>query len=427
MTLIQLKKTANVTIYRIPTLSIAPPNTAAQVNEGSQLNFIVTADFRPPNLQNSLSINYTVSETSGYRANSVVTEVPTPIRLVFRQNQNSQKWNSEIPISLRNANNIDAENGEITVSLVAPISDSSHRVSNLTAENSASAEILDIDIPEFSINNAATIFNGIDAEFTINSTIKTTQSHTIKIIPTNNNGNFLDETASTSGTSRLIENIRFSNSQPYHATFSIPTIIDETSSSDNINIELVTNSDANTYNVDTEKNIASVTVYRLPTLSITPPNTESQVNEGTELKFIVISDYQPPNPQISLSITYTISETSNYRASTVVTGTSLPIDLPFQQNSTTQEWYAEIPILLRNRDNISTENGNISVTLDQPGANPNYLINTASNNNSATTTIIDLDTPTISIEDANPTLNGEKCTIYHHVKYSIKFNTCNQN
>ena len=425
------KKTANVTIYRITTLSIAPPNTAAQVNEGSQLNFIVTADFRPPNLQNSLSINYTVSETSGYRADSVVTGVPTPIRLVFRQNQNSQKWNSEIPISLRNANNIDAENGEITVSLVAPISDSSHRVSNLTEEISASAEILDIDIPEFSINNAATVFNGIDAEFTINSTIKTTQSHTIKIIPTNNNGNFLDETASTSGTSRLIENIRFSDSQPYHSTFSIPTKIDETSSSDNINIELVTNSDTDTYNVDTEKNIASVTVYRLQTLSITPPNTEFQVNEGTELKFIVISDYQPPNPQTSLSITYTVSESSNYRASSVVTGTSLPIDLTFQQNPTTQEWYAEIPILLRNRDNISTENGNISVTLDQPGANPNYLVDTASNNNSATTTIIDLDTPTISIEDANPTLNGENAlftiasNIQSNLTHAIKIRATN--
>ena len=401
------KNSASVAVYRIPTLSVSPPNSEAQVTEGGELKFLVFADFIPPNIQSRVNINYSVSESKNYLASSVNTGVSIPTTLIFQQDPTTKEWSSEIPISLRAADNINAENGEITVTLETPATDVNHQVASATNQDTATTTILEVDIPTLSIEDSAPTYNGENTQFTLTSDLESTISHSIVVIPSNTTGNFLDEIASTSGTSRTIDNIRFSRNQPYSVTIAIPTKFDFYSTSGEIEVELVSNANSNTYRVDANENTATATVYRITTLSIAPPNAEAEVNEGTELNFIVTSNFKPPNAQNSLFVNYTVSERSNFRASTVKTETSILINLVFQRNETNNEWSAQIPISLREVDNINSNNGEISVTLDRPVGISNFQVAATPQDYQATTTILDVNVPELSIENAGTTYNGE--------------------
>ena len=189
---------------------------------------------------------------------------------------------------------------------------------------------------------------------------------------------------------------------PILLPYQIPTKIDENSAEGEIEVVLEANSANDTYNVHTDANEskARVTVYRTATLSITPPNSEAQVNEGETLEFIVTADR---NPRIPLIINYTVTEdNSNFRDPSVTIGT--PIEtaaIPFTQVS---PYTARIPIMLRAKDEIVSDTGSIKITLNDT---TNYEISAEPSENEATVSVIDTTIPVISISDAPEIIAGE--------------------
>ena len=85
-----------------------------------------------------------------------------------------------------------------------------------------------LDTPTLSISNAELTFNGNVAEFTVTSDIQTTQTHAIKVKPTNNEGSFLG-TDFTNNVVKEIMNVNFSQTAPFTYTLDIPTKVDEDS------------------------------------------------------------------------------------------------------------------------------------------------------------------------------------------------------
>ena len=117
-------KTATVTVYRIVTLEITrPAATVNEGNDGQDLVFTVTSDFRPPNDQNNISVNYTITDPGNYRHASITAGSQAPIDLPFSEmddtNPNSS-WTANLPIQLRAVDNIDALDGTISVTLDPP-------------------------------------------------------------------------------------------------------------------------------------------------------------------------------------------------------------------------------------------------------------------------------------------------------------------
>ena len=166
-------------------------------------------------------------------------------------------------------------------------------------------------------------------------------------------------------------------------------------------------------------NIATVTVYRTPTLSIEPKT--SPINETEELAFIVTANYDP-NPNIDpsdtprpLTINYTISEENgSFVDATVATNTTLSADVTFSQAQGSTAWTAELPIALRQAvDEILTVDGKVKVTLDPTTPDAAYLA-VASNTdfpNEATASVEDTTIPEISIGGVREAIAGEDAEI----------------
>ena len=409
-TINQNDKSATVTIYRLTTLSIAPPNTQAEVNEGDSLNFIVTADFKPPNAQNSLNVKYSLTEpTSNFRHGTISTGSQPPVDLIFSKADDTSPWIANLSIRLRDSNqSIDAQ-GIISVTLDTPASGANYQVAN-APDHSASVTVLDVSAPNISITNAPATFNGEVAQFTLTSHVGlVSPGITIKVKLTNNSGTFLDTTDGISGESREIENVTFARtdsedtSLPFVYTLRIPTKIDTSEISGEIEVELIDESTTNSYNIINDKKTATVAVYRKSSLTIAPHINE--VNEGEELKFVVTADYRPATADNSLDLNYNVTEAnSNFRASTVSTGAHGPLKVIFEQAADSSVWTGEIPIALRDADQIDTVNGEISVSLVAPATDANFQVTTTP----ATATILDVDVPEFSIAKGVGTFHGEE-------------------
>ena len=410
------EKTALVTVNKVVTLSIAPPST--DVNEGGTLDFVVTSNH---SLETPLSVEYSIAESSNYRHANVLLGAQTPIDLNFSKDplDPMSPWTDTISVQLRDPDMIDAVDGEITVELIQKTTNVTYIVAGSPA-NSASKAIKDVDVPMISIANAKATHNEDDAEFTLTSSIESTQMHTIMVKATNETGkSFLDTDGDfTNDVAVPISDVSFARTDPTNEnlpfvyTLSIPTTSDSSNTEGGITIELEENSSADTYDLATNKT-ATVTVYKIVALAITRPTAKvNEGNDGQDLVFTITSDFRPPNDQNNLSVNYTITDPGNYRHASITTGSQTPIDLTFSEMDDTNpnsSWTASLPIQLRAVDNIDALDGTISVTLDPPaaGASIQYQV-TPPQNDGNTVTIIDLDKPTISIADASSTFNSEK-------------------
>ena len=398
---------ASVTVYKITTLSIAP--VATEVDEGGDLSFIVSSDFDPQTTpQNQLTVAYTPMETTtNYLHSSITSGTSIPIPLNFQQVSPSTNWTARITIPLRTRDQIDAINGSISVTLDDPAANAGYLVAD-SPDNQATVSILDLDVPEFSIANAIETFASTDSEFIITSNIATTQSHTLMVKPKTVAGSFLDVTAGASDMTRSIENVSFTQSasdQPYTYTLSIPTVADDNLPSGSFSVLLESNSTLNTYDVDENNKTATVTVYKVSTLSLSTSKT--QANEGEELVFIVTADFDPRPIEDPLTIAYTPTiANTDFLPSTLTSGDSTSIDLIFTQVSPSTDWTARIPIQLKAVDNIDTPDGSIKVALDTPAVDAGYAITTEAGTG-LTVSILDTDIPSFSIDDAEVTYHGE--------------------
>ncbi len=404
-----------VTINRIntPAFSISAPEAA--VIDGGTLEFTVTADADPGTT--AIDINYIVSEESGdFLAASVTKDSPLPISLPFQSVSGSNTWTAQIPIALKTADMTNATSGLIKVTLEQPADNSVYFVAK-APNNEATAIITSADLPVISIADAPVTFNGESAVFEISSNIAvaTDNAITLRFKPTKTNGNFLDETDEansadwTSGTIREMSGITFAGaSAPYTTTLSIETMIDANETSGSFMVELV-DDDANpqTYAVDPNKKTATVTVYRLPTLSIAPLSAE--VEEGGELVFVVTADFKPRTTQETLSFKYIVSESnSNFLDPSVTKGSELDATNVVFTGTGLINWTARLPISLRARNNTDTEDGSISIALVQPSSITDFEVNTTP----VSVVVKQATLPTFSIEQTSMNIDeGGTATI----------------
>ena len=401
------KHTGSVTVYRQTTLTIAAENTA--VNEGDDINIVVSADFRPP-ISDSLSFDYNLTGvTSDYIDSTFDSTNPISVNdLGFTKESGATHWTAPITIPLRDADTSNSGSDSISLTLIEPQSSANYRVSTTPVD----ITISDTLTPEISIADASNTYNGENAEFTLTSNVEIrSPGISLTFTPTNNGGSFLNTAPANpfpsgdSGADRIINNVTFSRadptntSLPFTYTLEIPTKVDNSVSEGKIDIALV-DPTSGIFTLVGNAKTASVTVNQLTTLSITA--VSDQVDEGIgPINFAVTARRNPG----TIAVTYAIIDAGNYRHSTETTGNQIPISLTFTQSTNQPSlWTASPPISiqLRDEDEIDTADGEFTVELI---AGTNYNV-AASPNNSATTKIIDDTEPVISIESTAVVIAG---------------------
>ena len=179
-----------------PTLSIA--YNGSPIREGESATFVVTANIDP---LRELDIYYTPSITGtdflkvsdGAKDTMRIAEDKawTPVPDV-----NPTMWTTEITIQTRDPDTFDTDHGEIILTLNPPESSNSdeYTVSSTLGEDRDNVTVFDLEEPEISIYPPATaVFNGENAEFTLESNILPWQPVDIWFTPSNSDGEFLDD------------------------------------------------------------------------------------------------------------------------------------------------------------------------------------------------------------------------------------------
>ena len=446
----QSKKEVTVTVIRVTTLTITADEI--EVNEGEDLTFTITSDFQPLDTTNALtttqSFTYMVTEdNSNFLADPTTTEYTVPDD-TFTPVEGTADWETSITIDMRDINKLDDGDGEISVALVQPATITNNQV-DITPAVVAIKEASD---PILSIADAELTFNGDNAEFPITSHLEPSDGFAFKVKLTDIGGNFLKTTddqgqpLGDSGADRTITTAAgdFTQIDPtdptskFIYTLAVPTKVDPASSSGKIQVEFVADP-ALAFNLSPlppapqpptdpqtpadppahNPNIASVTVYRTPTLSIAPKATP--VNETEELAFIITANYDP-NPKIDpsdtprpLTINYTVSEENgSFVDATLATNTTLSADVSFSQAQGSTAWTAELPIPLRKEvDEFLNVDGKVIVTLDTTTPDAAYLAKADDTDfpNGASAGIVDITIPVISISGVREAIAGEDAEI----------------
>ena len=462
------RRLIEVEVYRQPTLTLSTEKLEVNEGELSELTFTVTSDFQPLNDNNpptqttERSFNYTVTETTestrnlrkDFLADSVDTTNPiAATNTTFTKGDNGKDWSTTITIPLREKNAEDDGDSEVTVTLIPPSS-----YVQPTTPTAIIVTIKEDSDPILSIADADLTFNGDNAEFTITSHLEPSDGFAFKVKLTNMGGNFLKTTdeqrqpLGDSGADRTITTAAgdFTQIDPtdptskFIYTLEVPTKIDPASSSGTIQVEFVADpllafnlspvppapqppTDPQTP-TDTQTpadpparnpNIASVTVYRTPTLSIKPK--ASPVNETEDLAFTITANYDPdpkldPSTPRTLTINYTISEENgSFVDTTLATNTTLTVDeLPFSQAQGSPDWTAELTITARKVvDKFLNVDGKVIVTLDVTTPDADYLAKADDTDfpNEASVGIVDKTIPVIAISGVREAKAGEDAEI----------------
>ena len=405
------KRSATITVNKYPELSIAPEK--AELDEGAEFAYFTITSTTDPG---AVVVHYDINITgTNFLHADESTGSQTKSDLSFTQLDTTNPispWTTRLPIKLKARDNFDTLDGEIEVVINEPPSNASIIYTTTSPNNEASITISDIDVPSISFDKTAvSVYNGEMATLTLISNIESTQPHNLVVTATNTTGIFLDETAWTvnSAAMKSIQNVEFTRpegtTEPYSYTLSIPTKIDPAVSSGAITVELLANSNTNenTYTIGSEKNTATVSVYKVTSLSITTAIAEVAEGSGT-LNFTVTSSLAQSSP---LEVEYSIIEAnSNYRHADVVLG-SQTLPLTF---STVEPYTATISVSLRDVNNIDEADGEIIVELIEATTDPTYIV-AASPGNSAKTKITDTVKPEFSIASTATTAAGQDAKI----------------
>ena len=424
-----------------PTLSIA--YTGSAIDEGQDATFTITATEDP---KRDLTINFTPENNTGGDYLKIDTStVPHPLPIsgqaravtiaeaMFTPNdvQNPTMWTAPLTIETRTSDDKDANHGSIKVTLNAPTVLNDYTVSNVPGEDNDTVIVHDDEDIEISILPASSVQVGADAQFTLETNIEPwNKDIEVHFNPVNGTNEFLDDendndhdTGYTSGRDYK-ETITFvadttPGSTKYFGTLEIPTKDDPDQSSGRITVTIRTDDTVPADYVlatDTTKRSASVSVNNYPTLSIAHPQTSVDEGSGTT-NFVVTSSFNPnvldgsPATSVTLSVNYSITETgiSNLHSS-ITPGAQTPIDLVFTQvddQDPLSPWTANIPVQLRNADNINKSHGEVTVALAAVSDTATYEYKLAAPELiTESITIRDADIPEISIADAPDTFNG---------------------
>ena len=404
--------TATAKVYRLTRLSIVADETVAK--EGDLLTFTVTAENNPH--QAPLTVNYTVQEVgaANFFNNTDISQNPVtqpPVPLTFEKDPLTDEWTDTISIQLRAIDTTKHDtNSTFTVELPQQSGDdSTYRVDTTSDRNIATVTISDNSDPTISITDAAPTYQGEMAVFTLTSQIEVTSGIPIKVEITTI-GDFYDKTNLDQDGAMEIQDVTFtratSTAKEFTYTWNVPTKEDDSLTSGEIQIEIVKRvATGGDYQPHDTNNTASVTVYNKVTLSVA--SNSATVREGEELYYEVTSDYKPPNSANTLNVNYTITEAGGEEyidTNVTTTDNSVSTDLVFQLDTETNKWKSRIPVQLRARNSDASDvDGMITIVLGDAVTNPASPTNSdkyvlaGSNGHTATTTIIDNDTPIIKV------------------------------
>ena len=169
----------------------------------------------------------------------------------------------------------------------------------------------------------------------------------------------------------------------------------------------VTNSDG-TETLSTHKITVNISYYDYPLISIAT-ETSDTVTEG-QTATIKLESSRDPNNEMPIKVFYSIENTTGdfFTIAGDETKVAQTTDLTFTQNMLTDPWSVDLPITLRAKDSMDTDNGAITVRLEQPDLSQTNAVNysVSAVNGSKSITIEDDDVPEISIEDAPETRAG---------------------
>ena len=105
---------ATVLVYKTVTLLVRAESE--KVNEGDTIKIILSGDYKPPNAQNTLNINYSLTEVGTSFLGTTPGPVG-PVPLIFTKAEDATDWTSEINIPLRPADTTSSGQGSITFTL----------------------------------------------------------------------------------------------------------------------------------------------------------------------------------------------------------------------------------------------------------------------------------------------------------------------
>ena len=291
----------------------------------------------------------------------------------------SQKWITELEITTRPKDRINAANGSIAVTLNSPTDDPTSIADDYTVANPGNLSTITVqnaDLPVITIEAASETLAGRTAKFRLSTDLRPLDSLMINYIPENTGTgvNFLAIPSSQRATSEALTFDSESGNPPFTAILEVPTIQDQTNPNapmGTFTVELV--AVANSYIVsDTlSERKQSVTVIKvpIPELSIAYKGTENTpIFEGTTATF-TISTTTNPKRELDIKFTPTNETNKNFLKVDSESDPALPAsgqmrtakNLTFMPNSVQNPtmWTAEIEIKTDD-DGVDEAHGSIS-------------------------------------------------------------------
>ena len=250
---------------------------------------------------------------------------------------------------------------------------------------------------------------GENVIFPVTSSIQPWQDVELRYTAVSSGGSFLAPINGQVNATRTGEVTFYSQGPnlPKIGILTVPTIVDSTAGAGSLTVSLV-NDDTNPAEyvisdmVSEQNGTANILDISGPILEINSVSTS--INEGEMAKFIVTASSRP-NSAINVKFTPTDLSGSYLDATMNPTGVEKTEPLTFIQRFGSNEWTAELNLRTRSLDRTIQPGGVISVLLNPADDISNYEVATTPNN-LATVSVVDLDTPIISINNAPDTIIG---------------------
>ena len=409
-------------MYRLPTLSIAP--LSAEVEEGGQLIFVVTADFKPRTSQETLSFKYTVSEdNSSFLDPSVTKDSELDATDIVFTGTGLTNYTARLPIALKTRSTTDTENGSISIALVQPNPVTDFEVNTTPA----SVTILKAALPELSIEQTTmNIDEGGTASITVTASLEPeTKTFDVSFVPTETAGTTYlkdDDDGNGSGDSRT-ESLTFQNTAEsgspakWEATFPLATNANDIDMPNGVISVVLATPPANadfTIKADPGDRVTiNVKDLTVPAISIVNAPDVVALNNA---QFTLTANTQPHQP---LTIRFTATNT---------TGSFLDVaNKPASQAERTEDvTFAPpdgattpitgiLPVPTTIDEVLNSGVITIQLLADSNTDDPSYSLVDPSP--PVTVAVTNPIIPEISIADAELTFNENRCTIHPHFQY----------
>ena len=309
--------------------------------------------------------------------------------------EENQIYIAELTIPIRDANEIDEEDGVITIEIIESLG----YTIDPSLASVAEINVEDTNVPELSLSTSLETIAGGVSFIQVTSDIEIRKVLDVYYTATNEIGDFLDETNGESGSIRTVP-LEFTKSETASVSFaSFPLTINYSDDFDSgrITIELsddIVNTPA-TYSIAKSASTTTIEISRgsIPELAIV--ESSISVNEGEAVAEILIE--ASIDPERALWVSYIPENTiGDFLANSEEDSETTRVEiLQFTLNSELGGYSSILEIPLRNVNGLDEEDGSILVNLATPTREAGYSID-----ETRTETVI-----TVKDTDAEPYVN----------------------